>query len=273
MASGTLLTGDAAVPGPVHERSRPPRLGVWTAHALTLAGLLIWAAVASALPDYLMPGPIQVARVIAHLLTSPYFLIDAAFSIFHIVASVAIAFVVGLALALLMHFVPVTSLAITGRINPFLSSFSTIGWIFLAVIWFGVNDFSVIFVVAVTLMPFTLSNLRTALQELDHEMIEMARSFGRNGVRVTRMMILPLMVPYLFATLRMCLGVAWKVMLTAELFGGASGFGYVMSRARADLNTPVVFAIIVIIVNLVYFSDRYLLEPTQRRLRRNYALS
>lgn len=273
MASETVMTGDATAPGPVRKPSRPPRIGVWTAHALTLAVLLLWAAVASVLPDYLMPGPVEVARQIGTLLMSPNFLIDAAFSVFHIVASMAIAFVVGLALALLMHFVPVSRLAITGRINPFLSSFSTIGWVFLAVIWFGVNDFSVIFVVAVTLMPFVLSNLRTALQELDQEMIEMARSFGRDGVRVTRMMILPLMVPYLFATLRMCLGVAWKVVLTAELFGGASGFGYVMSRARADLNTPVVFAIIVIIVALVYVSDRYLLEPTQLKLRRNYVVS
>lgn len=273
MANETLLTGDAAVPGPAHEPSAPPRVGMWVAHALTLAVLLIWAAAASALPDYLMPGPLEVARQIGTLLMSPNFLIDAAFSIFHILGSIVIAFAVGLALALLMHFVPVTGLAITGRINPFLSSFSTIGWIFLAVIWFGVTDFSVIFVVAVTLMPFALSNLRAALQELDHEMIEMARSFGRDGVRVTRLMILPLMVPYLFATLRMCLGVAWKVVLTAELFGGASGFGYVMSRARADLDTPVVFSIIVIIVTLVYVSDRYLLEPTQLRLRRNYAVS
>jgi NitT/TauT family transport system permease protein len=273
VAGETVLTGGATVPGSVREPSRSPRLGVWTAHALTLAFVLIWAAVASVLPVYLMPGPIQAVRQIGSLLLSLNFLIDAAFSIFHILGSIVIAFVVGLALALLTHFVPVTSLAITGRINPFLSSFSTIGWIFLAVIWFGVNDFSVIFVVAVTLMPFALSNLRTALQELDHEMIEMARSFGRDGVRVTRMMILPLMVPYLFATLRMCLGVAWKVVLTAELFGGASGFGYVMSRARADLDTPVVFAIIVIIVALVYISDRYLLEPTQLRLRRNYAVS
>ena len=273
MASETLLTGDAAVPGPAHEPSTPPRAGVWTAHGLTLAVLLIWAATASVLPDYLMPGPVEVARQIGTLLMSPHFLINAMFSIFHICGSIAIAFVVGLALALLMHFVPVTGLAITGRINPFLSSFSTIGWVFLAVIWFGLNDFSVMFVVAMTLMPFALSNLRTALQELDQEMIEMARSFGRDRVRLTRMMILPLMVPYIFATLRMCLGVAWKVVLTAELFGGASGFGYVMSRARADLDTPVVFAIIIIIVALVYVSDRYLLEPTQLRLRRNYAVS
>jgi NitT/TauT family transport system permease protein/sulfonate transport system permease protein len=140
------------------------------------------------------------------------------------------------------------------------------------VIWFGLNDFTVIFVVAMTLMPFALSNLRAALQDLDQEMVEMARSFGRRRVRLVRLMLLPLMIPYLFATLRICLGVAWKVMLTAELFGGVSGFGHVISRARADLDTATIFAIIVIIVALVYVTDKFVFEPLNLRMRRNYAV-
>ena len=104
-------------------------------------------------------------------------------------------------------------------------------------------------------------------------MIELARSFGRGRFRLVRMMLVPLMVPYIFATLRICLGVAWKVVLTAELFGGTSGLGYQISRARADLDIPAIFAIITIIVAVVYLTDKFALEPTQLRLRRNYAVS
>jgi NitT/TauT family transport system permease protein/sulfonate transport system permease protein len=258
-----------AVPAP----ARPPRVGVWTAHVLSIAFLLGWAAAARMLPDYLLPGPVAVAAQILRLLMSPAFLLDALYSILHIAGSIAVAFIFGLAFALLMHFVPVVRTAINDRLNPFLSSFSTIGWVFLAVIWFGLNDFTVVFVVAMTLMPFALSNLRAALQELDHEVIEMARSFGRVRTRHVRLMLLPLMVPYLFATLRICLGVAWKVVLTAELFGGTSGFGHVISRARADFDAPTLFAIIVIIVVLVYVTDKFALEPINLRMRRNYVVA
>ena len=144
---------------------------------------------------------------------------------------------------------------------------------FLAVVWFGLNELTVIFVVAITLVPFALSNLRAGLEQLDHDMIELARSFGRKRLRLVRLMLLPLLVPYVFATLRACLGVAWKVVLTAELFGGSSGLGYQISRARAEVDIPAIFAIIAIIVALVYATDKYLLEPTQRRLRRNYAVA
>lgn len=258
-----------------HERepSAPVRVGVWTAHLCSLLVLLLWAAAAGVLPAYVLPGPLAVMQRAFELAASRLFLLSVLFSVWHICASVALAFFFGLLLVLLMHFAPVVRLAINSRLNPFLSSFSTIGWIFLAVIWFGLNDFNVIFVVTVTLLPFALSNLRAAVEELDVDVIELAHSLSRRRFRIVRIILLPLMVPYLFATLRICLGVAWKVVLTAELFGGSSGLGYQISRARADLDIPAIFAIIAIIVAIVYFTDKFLLAPMQLRLRRNYAAS
>jgi NitT/TauT family transport system permease protein len=245
----------------------------WTAHVLSALVLIVWAVASAGLPDYLLPSPLTVGRRVIELLANPRFLVNGLFSLWHIGASIALAFISGLLLALLMHFAPIFRLAINGRLNPFLSSFSTIGWVFLAVVWFGLNELTVIFVVAVTLVPFALSNLRAGLEQLDHDMIELARSFGRKRLRLARLMLLPLLVPYVFATLRACLGVAWKVVLTAELFGGSSGLGYQISRARAEVDIPAIFAIIAIIVAVVYATDKYLLEPTQRRLRRNYVVA
>ena len=262
-----------SVPEIVARRPSSISFSTLTTHALTLVLLLIWAGAAGVLPPYLLPGPLAVAREIGLLLITPSFLFNGLFSIAHIAASIACAMAIGMGLALMMYFLPATRLAIIGRLNPFLASFSTVGWVFLAVIWFGLNDFTVVFVVAATLMPFSLSNLRTGLQELDAEIIEMGRSFSRERLRVVMMVLLPLMVPYIFATLRICLGVAWKVVLTAELFGGTSGLGYLISRARADFDNPKIFAMIAIIVAFVYLSDKFVIEPVQRLLRNNYAVT
>ena len=64
--------------------ARPRRVGVVTAHVLSLLFLVIWGIAAERLPDYLLPGPIQVARQIGQLLISPAFLLDALFSLLHI---------------------------------------------------------------------------------------------------------------------------------------------------------------------------------------------
>ena len=140
-------------------------------------------------------------------------------SIGHICAAVVIAFVLGSALAMTAHYLPVCRLMIHGRIAPFLNSFSGIGWTLLAVIWFGLDHTTVIFAIAAVLTPFAIVNMRAGLENLDPELLEMARSFSRSRWRGFSYIVLPSLYPFMFATLRISFGVAWKVALTAELFG------------------------------------------------------
>lgn len=252
-------------------RTTDDKPGVVTAWVLSVLLLLIWQGAAMFMPPYLLPSPVEVFPLIVELFSTGSFYYNSAMSLWHVAASITVAFAVSLVIAVLAHFQPVIRKAVYERLNLFLSSFSTIGWTFLAIMWFGLNEFTVIFAVAVTLTPFALSNLRTSLEELDPEAVEMAASFGRSRLRNLQLVILPLMVPYIFATLRICLGVAWKVVLTAELFGGASGLGYLVSRARANFEIPTLFAIFVVIVCFVYLTDKYVLDVIHRRLRKNYA--
>jgi NitT/TauT family transport system permease protein len=79
------------------------------------------------------------------------------------------------------------------------------------------------------------------------------------------------MIPFMFATLRISFGVAWKVALTAELFGGNSGLGFVVNLARQSFNTGQIFAVIAIIVVIYVGTDNLVLDPLQRRLSKQYA--
>jgi NitT/TauT family transport system permease protein/sulfonate transport system permease protein len=66
-------------------------------------------------------------------------------------------------------------------------------------------------------------------------------------------------------------GVAWKVTLTAELFGGSSGLGYLINLARQEFDTATIMAAIVIIIAFVHGVDRLVFAPLQNRLSRHYA--
>jgi NitT/TauT family transport system permease protein/sulfonate transport system permease protein len=120
------------------------------------------------------------------------------------------------------------------------------------------------------LTPFAIINLRAGLDTLDPELIEMTRGFGRKRVRAFRLVVLPSLQPFIFATLRISFGVSWKVALTAELFGGNAGFGYLFNLARQDYDTPLIFVVIVLIVAFVYAVDRFAFSPVQARLTRHY---
>ncbi len=95
--------------------------------------------------------------------------------------------------------------------------------------------------------------------------MEMGQSFSRNKIRKLQKIVLPLLYPYIFATIRLMFGVAWKVTLAAELFGGNSGLGYVINLARQDYDTTTIFVILFLIIFFVYCTERFFFKPIQNR--------
>lgn len=240
------------------------------AHGFVVLFLAAWFVYAQLVESYVMPGPVAVLLRLGELLTNRSELSHVFYSLAHILSAVALSFVVGSILALLGYYRPITSLAIHNRVSPFLNSFSGIGWTFLAIIWFGISDLTVIFVISMVLIPFAIVNMREGLENLDGERLEMARSFTRSGWRNFRLVTLPSLYPFIFATIRISFGVAWKIALTAELFGGNTGLGYLLNLARQDFDMPLILSVIVIIIAFVYLTDRFAFVPLQKSLAKHH---
>jgi NitT/TauT family transport system permease protein len=240
------------------------------AHLVTIAFLAIWSVAGLTAPSYLLPSPWLVAERMVEFLGDPHMWVHIGVSCEHILVSVLASIAIGGILAILAHYVPVLRLAVHGRICPFLNSFAGTGWVLLAILWFGLTDFTVVFAIAMVLIPFAIINVRHGLESLDRDILEMAHSFGRDGWVRFRLIVLPALTPFVFSTLRICFGVAWKAALTAELFGGDAGFGHLFNIARQDYDTPLVLVIITLMIAAVYAIDRYVFEPVQARLSAHY---
>lgn len=235
-----------------------------------LAFLGVWHLLALRLPPFLLPGPAEVARGLVDFLGDARKVRHMLSSFSHVGLSIAISFVIGAALALLPYYVPAFGFAVHRRLGPFLNSFSGIGWTLLAIMWFGVSPTTVVFTICAVLVPFALVNLHEGLRALDSELLEMSDSFTRSRWRQFRAVIFPGLYPFMFATLRIMFGVAWKVALTAELFGGNAGFGYLINLARQEFDTATIFVSILLIIAFVYGMDRLVFMPIQSRLARAY---
>jgi NitT/TauT family transport system permease protein len=241
------------------------------AHLFTLMFLAAWQAASLVAPSYLLPGPLQVASRLWLFVTSWRDLGHLGASLYHVAAAIAISFVVGSLLALIPYYLPLLRFAIERRIGPFLNSFSAIGWTLLSIMWFGVTPLTVIFAISAVLVPFALVNMSAGLANIDPETIEMAGSFTRRRARMFARVIVPSLYPFIFATLRIMFGVSWKVTLTAELFGGNSGLGYMINLARQEFDTATIFAAIIMIIAFVHGMDQYVLAPLQAKVSRHYA--
>ena len=261
----------AAAAAPVAKGAVAGRKSRLAAHLFTLGVLAAWAAWGASVESYQMPGPLAVAERLGLFFTVAHEIGHMFWSFGHIIAAVVISFFIGFALALLPWYLGATRRMMHGRLTPFLNSYPGIGWTMLAIIWFGVNDFTVVFVISMVLIPFAIINMREGLEALDPELLEMVRSFSRRRVRALLLLVLPSLFPFMFATLRISFGVSWKVALTAELFGGNSGLGYMLNLARNDFDTPLIFGIILIIIAFVYSVERFVFDPVQKRLARHHA--
>ena len=237
----------------------------WLANALTAGVVALWWLSSAALPEYVLPGPVAVAKRLLTLFTDPDFLVHTLASTVRVVASVSIALVIGSGLALLQRAVPALDWVLRGAVQPFLNSFPSIGWAILAAIWFTPGHVSIIFVEVAILIPFCMINVAEGLRQIDREALEMATSFTRRRTRIAMLVGLPLLLPYLLGALRISYGVAWKIALVAELLGSTSGLGYLMLRAQGSADMTTVIAACFAIVLLFVVGERLLLDPLARR--------
>ena len=239
--------------------------GEWLADAAVLVVIAIWFVGAQRLPDFVLPGPVAVGQRLVVLFTDWEFLSHTLASTVRVVISVIAAVVIGGGLALLHRAVPALDWVIRGGIAPFLNSFPSIGWAILAAIWFPPGHLSIIFVQVAILIPFCFINIAEGLRQIDREVLEMARSFTRSGGRTTRLITLPLMMPYVLGALRISYGIGWKISLVSELLGSTSGLGYLMLRAQGSADMTTVMAASLAIVILFLLGERLVLDPLAQR--------
>jgi NitT/TauT family transport system permease protein/sulfonate transport system permease protein len=224
-----------------------------------------WWLMARGLPEFVLPGPLAVARRLVDLFINPDFLGHTAISTLRVVVSVLVAGIVGSGLAFLSYGVPACDVIVQERIKPVLNSFPSIGWAILAAIWFDAGNFGVVFVEVAILIPFCLVNVSEGLRAIDRELMEMGHSFTRRRLRVWWRITLPLLVPYLLSAIRIAYGIGWKIALVSELVGAPSGLGYLMLRAQTTADSVTFLATCFAIVLIFVLGERLVIVPLERR--------
>jgi NitT/TauT family transport system permease protein/sulfonate transport system permease protein len=234
------------------------------ADGLVLAALLAWFLASQRTPEYILPHPKEVLTTTLRLFFHPSLMQHTYISLLRVVAAVAAALVLGGGLVALARLYPVSRTLALGRVTPFLNAFPTLGWAVMAVFWFGVSNVTVLFVEVAILLPFCIINLAAGVAALDEELLEMGRSFTRGRWRIFLKLMLPMLAPYILASVRISYGVAWKVALIAELFGADRGLGYLLNFSRSQFDSTTIFAIVLAIIVLVFVVDRLVLDWAER---------
>ncbi|MCY2959423.1 MAG: ABC transporter permease [Planctomycetota bacterium] len=135
-------------------------------------------------------------------------------------------------------------------LNPLVQALrpiSPIAWIPVAILWFGVKDSAAIFLIALASFFPIVTGTMTAVRTIPVVYVRSAQNFGLEGFELFRRVVLPASMPQIITSLRFALGIAWMVIVAAEMIAVDSGLGYLVMDARnANYYDRVVGAMITI---------------------------
>jgi ABC-type nitrate/sulfonate/bicarbonate transport system permease component len=138
-------------------------------------------------------------------------------------------------------------------------------WALLAALWFGFTFKTPVVVVILASIAFVITNVAEGVRAVPKDLADMARAFGVSNVQVLRNIVVPSIMPFLFAAFRYAFSLGWKALAVAEVFGSSSGAGWVirywfdsrrMDGLFAYLGFFVIFAIVVDFVVFKLIANR-----------------
>ncbi|MFL0292787.1 ABC transporter permease [Mycobacterium sp. SMC-18] len=208
-------------------------------------------------------APQRVAPAIVDLFARGVLLPDIGISLWRLVIGLAVAVVIGIPAGLLLG-LSATAERAAAPLVQFVRMISPLSWAPIAVAVFGIGNEPVIFLIAVAAVWPVLINTVAGVRAVDPGYLDVARSFHATRWELVTAVVLPAIRGQLQTGVRVALGIAWVVLVPAEMLGVRSGLGYQVLNARDQLAYDQVVAVIVVIGALGFLLDvvaRRLISP------------
>lgn len=152
-----------------------------------------------------------------------------------------------------------------------LQSIPSIAYVPLAIIWFGLGEKAVIFVVALeAMLPVALA-LSSALLNVQPSVITAGRNLGAKGLKLYTHVLVPASLPNIFTGFRVAWSFAWRALVGGELLSSTLGLGQLLETGRNVSNAALVLATMIIIC-LVGVIFEQIIQRIENKIRSNYGL-
>src|SRR5437879_8070681 len=244
-------------------------------HAIFYAGLLaIWALLAKLKiwPPYVFPTPWGVLEALVAGFKDHSFWIAIAVSMKRMLLGYALSVVLGMILGLAVSSNKFLEETLGGLLVS-LQSLPSICWIPLAVLWFGLTEKAILFVVIMG----SLLSVTIAMEDGRKQMPKIygmaGRNLGARGFPLFWHVLLPASLPYIVSGLKQGWAFAWRSLITAEMLYLSLGLGQVLMMGR-DLNDmSAVIAVMLLIVAIGYVVDGVVFKGMERHLQNKWGLA
>jgi NitT/TauT family transport system permease protein len=232
---------------------------------LAVVALLIavWWIVVVQSESVIFPTPWQVVTGTYELVEQGTLWTHIGASLFRVGTGFFLAVAIGVPLGLLMGWVA-GAFTTLNPIVQMLRPISPIAWIPLSILWFGVGDLSPIFLIFLSSVFPIVVQTAAGVHTIERQYLRAAENFGVTRFKLFFHVVIPAVLPQIIIAMRVSLGVAWLVVVAAEMIALRSGLGYLIIDSRNAGNRYDLVIAGMVIIGLTGL----LLDGTMRRLER-----
>lgn len=231
-----------------------------------LIGLSCWSLVCSLrlFSGAALPSPLEVLGGLLEEISSGRLLADLSASLYRVGIGVVLGSVTAVPLGLWLGHHPWARAALMPAVN-FFRGLSPLAWIPFAILWFGIGDAPVVFLIFMpTFFTLTLATA-AAVAGIPAIYFRVAGDYGINRLQLLWLVTFPAALPHIITALRLTAGVAWMVVVAAEMVSGRDGLGFAVWDARNGQRADLLVCNMIVIGLIGVLVDRALQYLTRLR--------
>lgn len=230
--------------------------------------VLIWEAVSrtGVWPPYLFPSPTDVAKAFVSGFQDRSFMIGIAVSVQRIVIGYSISILLGVTLGLLIGRFKLLDETV-GSLMLGLQVLPSICWLPLAILWFGLNEQAIQFVVVMGAFLSIAIATDSGIRNIPPIYVRAAKTMGIREFALYRRVILPAALPSIITGMKLGWSFAWRSLMAGELLFVSVGLGNLLQVGRELHDIAQVVAVMIIIATIGLVFDRLIFAELEKRIR------
>ncbi len=220
---------------------------------------------------YAVPHPFGVVESVKTLLANGTLVAAVLKSMLRVLTGFLISVVIGVLFGILI----IQSKYFARNLKPLLLGIQTlpsICWVPFAILWFGLNESAIIFVVVMGSVFSISLAVESGIREVPPIYIKAAKTMGVTGSKMYTKVIFPAALPSFVAGLKQAWSFAWRALMSGEVMSASVGLGYTLMIGRdlADINQVMTVMLVIILIGIVI--DKGIFSSVENYLLRQRGL-
>lgn len=257
-----------SLPPPAKAAGDRPGRDRWIGWVLPALIVVAWLAATSLkwVKSYFLPGPAAVGQTFWWMLLKEHLLYDFWVSFIVVLEGFSVGSAVGIGLGVAAGL----SRKVERFFGPTLDTIRQVpalAWVPLLILWLGVGQTAKIVLVSKAVFFPVFLNTLQGIRSVSKDHLEVGRVHGFGPLLLVRKIMLPSALPSILVGIRYGAGLAWSIMIAAEMISSRFGLGFLLMRSQELLMTDQLFVVIVVIGAVGLLIDLGLRRLESRLLR------